>query len=251
MGFKGNKMFIRILLMFVILSFQNVCFGTMFIPIAFEKQVEEASSGVEVYLNSSRVFKNAIGAIMTEYNFDVLESFNFPDEEGENKKLKLVLPGGTLKDVTSVIEGAPSFNLREKSFLLLKKIESNFFLSNFSLGKFKIEESNGKVFYVSDVFPLDLNVGRIEKNKMIELMKSKWKTSFRSAPRAAPIVYGEDSRSKLISSVFKNASKKQATQAIEEKQEIPFFFWSAVVILIFCFSIIFIKLSKNENNHKS
>jgi hypothetical protein len=217
----------------------------------FEKQVEEASSGVEVYLNSSKVFRNAVGAIMTEYNFDVLESFNLSEDEIENKKLKLTLPGGTFKDITTMIEGAPTFNLKEKSFLLLKKIESNFFLSNFSLGKFKIEENNGKVFYVSDVLHAGVNSGRIDKNKMIELMKSKWKISLNETSKVVLATAEKNSQPRLLSSMFKNEVKRRPAQLVEINQDIPLFFWSAIVIVLFCFAFIFYKLSKNENNHKS
>lgn len=240
----------KILLMLITLSFQNTCFATMFNPIALEAQVEEATAAVEVYLNSSKVFKNALGAIMTEYSFDVLESFNLSNDEIENNKLKLTLPGGTFKDTTSMIDGAPNFNVNEKSFLLLKKIESSFYLSNFSLGKFRIEENHGEVFYVSDLFPQDPAVGRIEKNKMIKLMEEKWNISFSDELKVVTVTDDPTSQSRLFSSVIKTAHKRSPAQALEEKQETPLFFWSAIVIVILSFSFVFLKLSKNESEKK-
>jgi len=212
--------------------------------------VEEATSGVEVYLNSTKVFKNALGGIMTEYSFNVLEAYNLSNDELDDQKLKLIMPGGTLEGKTSMIDGAPKFNLKEKTFLLLKKIESTIYLSNFTLGKFRVEEEKGKVFYVSDVFPTDPNVGKIEKNKMLELMKSKWKTSFNKKPETIVINDGEKTKRKSFAAIFKMAERRQPAQIVEEIHEVPFFFWSAITIVSFCFGFIFLKLSKSGNQNK-
>jgi hypothetical protein len=232
------------------LTFQGVCFGTIFFPMPFEKQVEEATFGVEVYLSSTKVFRNALGAIVTEYSFDVLEAYNLKSEDLENQKLKLTMPGGTVNGLTSIVDGAPQFNLKEKTFLLLKKIESTLYLSNFTLGKFKVEEDKGKIFYISDVFPTDPHIGRIEKNKMIELMKSKWKTSFQQKAKTVKSIENESSKARPISAIFKMVQKRQPAQIAEDGHVVPLFFWGAILIVVSCFGFIFFKLSKSEHQHK-
>lgn len=239
----------KLMLILFAISLQNICLATIFLPLPFEKQVEEATSGVEVQLNSSRVFKNALGTIMTEYSFDVLEAYNLSDEDLENQKLKLTMPGGSFEGITSVIDGAPQFNQEERSFLLLKKIESKIYLSNFSLGKFKIEEQDGKVFYVSEVFPTDPKIGRIAKNKMIELMKTKWKTSL-SEPSIIIEPEVDANYAKPLTAFFKNNDKRQPAQEAAVAAEIPAFFWSAMLIFAFFFTFIFFKLGKSEHQHK-
>lgn len=240
-------------LILVLAFIQNACYATMFFPLPFEKQVEEATSGAEVHLSSTRVFKNAVGLIMTEYSFDVLEAYNLLDADLENAKLKLTMPGGTFDGITSMIDGAPQFKQDEKSFLLLKKIDSKIYLSNFTLGKFKIQELEGKTFYVSEVFPYDINIGRIPKDKMIDLMKTKWKTSFTDQSDKVVNSADQNVRPKVISAFFKSTSyKREPSQELELNKEVPLFFWSSIFILFFFAIFIFLKLSKggvqNKNN---
>lgn len=246
-------MFKKSVLGLLVLLIQGVCQATMFFPLPFEKQVEEATSAVEVQLASTKVFKNALGAIMTEYSFNVLEAYNVYENDLENQKLKLTMPGGTFEGITSMIDGAPQFNAEEKSFLLLKKIESKIYLSNFTLGKFKIQEQNGKTYYVSEVFPSDPNIGKIAKEQMVELMKTKWKISFSDTPETM-MAPGSESRSKPLTALFKSAEKRQPAQEAEEgreAREVPIFFWTAIFTLGFFFAFIFIKLGKSEHQHKS
>jgi hypothetical protein len=243
---------------FAILFFgiQNVCFATMFLPLPFDKQVEEATSAVEVKLESSKVFKNASGLIMTEYSFDVLESYNLTDEDLDNQKLKLSMPGGTYNGITSMIDGAPQFNKDERSFLLLKKVDSKNYLSNFTLGKFKIQEFEGKSYYVSEVFPMDPKVGRISKEKMIELMKSKWRITL-TIPKLIPTrvtASASAADSAEIRPIIKSVQDLEREPAQEESitnEGVPIFFWSAIVLFAFFFSFIFFKLGKTEIQHKS
>lgn len=234
-------------LVLVMMFMQNFCWATMFFPLPFEKQIEEASSGVEVRLGSSRVFKNALGTIMTEYSFDVLEAYNLSDDDLENQKLKLTMPGGSFEGITSVIDGAPEFRPEEKSFLLLKKIDSKIYLSNFTLGKFKIQVHEGKTYYVSEVFPMDANIGRIQKEKMIELMRSKWKTSFSEKPGELLKTTSDTPKLEALSVFFKNAERRQPAQEMEVNRGVPFFFWSSIGVLLVFFTFIFFKLSKRDN----
>lgn len=233
--------------------------ATMFVPLALEKQVEEATSAVEVKLSNTRVFKNEAGMIMTEYAFNVLENYNLSSEDLENKKLNLTMPGGTYDGVTSTIDGAPQFSLGEKSFLLLKKVESKNYLSNFTLGKYKIQSYEGKTYYVSEVFPLDPKIGRISKDKMIDLMKTKWKTSFSTIEDLSPAAGGATMsvREKKIEKVespivaiFKKIDREPA-QTLDADESVPFSFWGSLFIVVFFFSVIFFKLGQSGQKHKS
>lgn len=225
----------------------NLCMATMFSKISLEKQVEEATSGVEVKLEETRVFKNDTGLIMTEYSFNVLESYNFSPEDLKDQKLKISMPGGTFNGMSTMIDGAPQFVKGDRSFLLLKKINSNIYLSNFTLGKYSIQELDGKTYYVSDVFPMDQEIGKISKEKMIEMMRDKWKIS-RVIP--APTIT-HPSPGGVIRPVVKSIYDLDRSPAQESVDEgIPLFFWSAFAVFICFFVFIFLKLGKSEINHK-
>lgn len=150
-------------------------YATTFRPMPLEQLVEESNMAASVELKSKRVFSNEMGLIFTEFSFNVNESYNLNSSDLDNGDLKLVMAGGSLNGVTSYIDGAPTFSVGEKSFLLLKKIESRIYLSNFTMGKYKIENVDGNTFYVSSVFPQDSELGRVRKDKMIELVKLKFK----------------------------------------------------------------------------
>lgn len=231
-----------------ILVLANAAFATMFFPLSFDKQIDEATSAAEVKLLSFRVFKNSAGAIMTEYSFEVLESYNLNQKDLDQGHLKLVMPGGTLDGITSMVDGAPVFLNGEKTFLLLKKIESRLYLSNFTLGKYKIQSYEGKDFYVSEVFPTDQNIGRISKEKMIELINEKWKIS--SAPRletARPLL----SRIPPLPERFPVFEKRGPAQEAIASEEVPVFFWGALILVSFFFGVIFFKLRQNGQLNKS
>lgn len=245
----SKKITFAVLIMIV----QNVSFATMFTPLPFDTQVEEATSAVEVKLENTKVYKNASGLIMTEYSFNVLESYNLADDDLENQKLKLSMPGGTYNGITSMIDGAPQFNKDERSFLLLKKIDSKNYLSNFSLGKFKIQNYEGKTYYVSEVFPMDPKIGRISKDKMIELMKNKWKITL-MIPKIIPAYETASTPVAEMRPLIKSVHDLEREPAQEESisnEGVPVFFWSAIALFAFFFSFIFFKLGKTECKQKS
>lgn len=227
----------------------SLAWATMFFPMPFEKQVEEANSGVEARLSASKVFKNNSGMIMTEYRFDVLESYNLSNDDLDKKQLVLTMPGGTYDGITSMIDGAPQFKIGEKTFLLLKKIESKIYLSNFTLGKFKLQEHEGKTYYISEVFPLDPNIGRISKDKMIDLMKEKWKISQNSSEESIPKMLVPFNNSPVLKSNGPRFEKRVPAQVDSVTEETPIFFWSALFLVIFFFGLIFFKLGKSEHQH--
>lgn len=167
-------------LSFLIVFYSSIAFATTFQKASLVQIINQADSAAEVELKSKKTFMNKMGIIQTEYSFLVLENYNVNESDLELDLLKITMVGGSYEGVTSFIEGAPEFKIGEKSFLLLKKIESKIYLSNFTLGKFKIETSNGEIYYSSVVFPEDAELGKIKKEKMIELVKQKFNITLKS-----------------------------------------------------------------------
>lgn len=149
--------------------------ATTFQAMPLEKLIDESSGAAEVELKEKKSFMNKMGMILTEYTFNVGESYNVDNSDLDGEFLKITMTGGTVNGVTSFIDGAPEFDVGEKSFLLLKKIESKMYISNFTLGKYKVSEEDGKVVYVSTVFPNDSDIGKVKKDRMIDMIKMKFK----------------------------------------------------------------------------
>lgn len=157
------------------ISFKTM--ATTFQLMPLEQLIDESSSGAEVELKSKKTFMNKVGMIMTDFSFRVIEGYNISESDMNDELITITMSGGSLNGVTSYIDGAPEFAVGEKSFLLLKKIESKLYLSNFTMGKYKIEESEGQTYYVSSVFPYDTDLGKVKKERMIDLMKLKFKVT--------------------------------------------------------------------------
>lgn len=151
--------------------------ATTFNPISIEKQVEEATGAAVVELVSAKPYRKDNGYIYTEYSFKIIENFNVSKSDLSGNELKIDMLGGKLDGVTSMIEGAPEFIKGKRIFVLLKKINTQIYLSNFTLGKYEIENVHGKDYLISDVFPMNAKIGRISKSKMINLMNEKWHLS--------------------------------------------------------------------------
>lgn len=163
-------------IIFVSLIFANIANATQFLPISIENQIKEADFAVEATLDSLKVYKNINGLVVSQYNFLVNEGFGTNDKE-----IRLEIPGGTLDGVTTLIESGPVFNVKEKTFLLLKKIESKIYLSNFTMGEYKIINIDGKTFYRSLVFAHDAALGMVTKEKMRKLLLEKWESASSSS----------------------------------------------------------------------
>lgn len=161
-------------LSFLVVFLISTAFATTFQKASLVQIINQADSAAEVELKSKKTFMNKMGIIQTEYSFSLLENYNVSESDLEMDLLKITMVGGTYEGVTSFIEGAPDFQVGERSFLLFKKIESKIYLSNFTLGKFKIQTSNGETYYSSVVFPEDSELGKIKKEKMIELVRQKF-----------------------------------------------------------------------------
>jgi hypothetical protein len=153
----------------------SVAKATFFQPMPLEQLVGESNAAAEVILKEKKSFMNKIGIIQTEFKFILSDSFNLSDSDLDGEFLTITMTGGSYGGVTSFIDGAPTFEIGEKSFLLLKKLESKIYLSNFTLGKYKVISEGGESWYVSSVFPYDQEIGKIKKEKMLEVVKQKFK----------------------------------------------------------------------------
>jgi hypothetical protein len=239
------------LLCFLVL-FINDSYATLFVPLPIDKQVEEANAAAEVKLESARSFRDDRGMTMTEYRFNVLDSFSLAPEDLDAGQLVMTMMGGTFEGMTSYIDGAPKFQIGKRNFLLLKKIQSKYYLSNFTLGQYDIVLVDGKDVLVSEVFPQDPKVGRISKEKMIELIKEKWKISHFLAPKESP------SQMKIVNNKMvaspPNAPKIEARSPAQDEsatESTPMFFWWALAFVTGFFSLFFIKMSTHRAETKS
>lgn len=208
-------MFKKFLILLVLGCFSARVFATTFQAMPLEKLVEESSSAAEVELKSKRSYMNKMGMIFTEFTFQVGESYNVESSDLEGEFLKINMAGGTVNGLTSFIDGAPDFAVGEKSFLLLKRIESKMYLSNFTMGKYKIEEKDGQVYYVSVVFPMDAEIGKVKKEKMIDMIKLKYKLS--RAPETDSVVPSIDK--KEVKAVFKSSHKWEKRAPAQEDMD--------------------------------
>ncbi len=234
-----------------LIIFLNVSYATIFAPLSFEKQVEEANSAAEVKLETSRAFRDERGMIMTEYRFSVVDSFSLPVEDLDGGQLVITMMGGSFEGMTSMIDGAPKFQVGKRNFLLLKKIQSKFYLSNFTLGQYDIVTSDGEDMLVSEVFPLDPKVGRIAKDKMIELIKEKWKVSALPVPKESSMQINVAAKKANPSPGAAKIEARSPAQAEGVSESTPMFFWWALAFVTGFFSLFFIKLSAHRVENKS
>lgn len=172
---KTKKAYTYFLVVLLFMVFSISAFATTFQKMPLAKLIEDSHAAAEVSLKEKKSYMNKMGVIMTDYIFTLGESYNILDTDLEGEYLKVSLIGGSIDGVTSYIDGAPEFEVGEKAFLLLKKIESKIYISNFTMGKYKIEEVSGQKYYVSSVFPMDSDIGRVKKERMIEVIKTKLK----------------------------------------------------------------------------
>lgn len=229
-----------IIIMFTLLMSLK-SFATMFQAIPLEQLIEESSSAAEVELKSKKSYKNKHGTIMTDFSFNVIEGFNLSGDDVVGNVLRITMSGGTIDGITSFIDSAPEFTEGEKSFLLFKKIESRLYLSNFSMGKYKIENVHDQIYYISTVFPFDKDLGVVKKERMVDLMKMKFKFTKASGPDsfkpADPMV-------KQLASVDQKKldERKPAQERLDEKQEFYEVIWGFIALLTVSGLIIWWKL---------
>jgi hypothetical protein len=223
--------------------------ATTFQVMPLEQLVSESNAAAEVELKEKKSFMTPMGMIQTTFKFIVHESYNLSDSDLESELLAITMTGGTVGNLTSFIDGAPDFSVGEKTFLLLKKQDTKIYISNFTMGKYKVLEYEGQKYYVSSVFPADRDIGRVKKERMVELIKEKFKlstsdkTTFRTpVPVVAPV---------NVNSVHeKTKANREIAQIENAEPESQKGFWALMVyLMIFVISSIFLwwKLGKGAN----
>lgn len=227
----------KIILSLFMLFMSAHLWAATFIPLSLEQMVTEATGGAEVILASKRAFQTPHGLIQTEHVFEVLESSNLEKNDLEGNYLKLVMMGGTLNGLTSYIDGGPEFKIGEKSFILLKRVQGQMYLSNFTMGKFDIEEIEGEVFYKSVVFPKSEELGKVKKNKMLEMLSLKNTVTRNPYPDQQVL---ENPADKGLEIQAKSFDKKERTPASNDFVSSTSFHLMSVFILcwlsVMCFS---------------
>ncbi len=218
-------------------------FATMFQVIPLEQLIEESSCGAEVELKSIKTYKNKYDTIMTDFSFNVLEGFNLSDGDMDDNIITVSMAGGTIDGITSFIDSAPEFDVGEKSFLLLKKIESRFYLSNFTMGKYKIEVVEDQVYYISTVFPYDKDLGRVKKERMIDLMKMKFKMTSTPKPHSFKLSQTVNEQSASMTRL-KFDERKPAQEKNTKNQDFYGVIWGFLALSFVSGVIIWWKLKK-------
>jgi hypothetical protein len=207
---KTKKVYISFLGVLLFIVFPIFARATTFQKMPLDKLIEDSHAAAEVSLKEKKSYMNKMGVIMTDYIFNLGESYNILDSDLEGEFLKLSLIGGSVDGVTSYIDSAPEFSVGEKAFLLLKKIESKIYISNFTMGKYKIEEVSGQKYYVSTVFPMDSDIGRVKKERMIEVIKTKLKQISTPAEEKTVDIPAVDNKN--VSTIVINQKKRTPAQ---------------------------------------
>ena len=242
---KMKKLQVLVVVLFAVLISSTQVQATSFQRAPLSKLVEESHAAAEVELKEKKSFMNKSGVIMTDYIFNLGEAYNLSDADFEGKSLKITMMGGTVNGVTSFIDGAPEFTVGEKSFLLLKKIESKIYISNFTMGKYKIEEKEGKTYYVSSVFPMDAEMGRVAKERMIDLVKTKFKTTnIDDQKLLAPQETEEKMAEDELKPLFKGRLPADDNDETRESSEGVVVMWGFFLLLLISGSTIWWKLKQ-------
>ena len=239
-------MFQWTIILFLTIGALNL-FATTFIPLTIDKQIESASGAADVELISKKSIKDISGHIYTDYEFHVLSMINFTASDFDQGKLLIHLPGGTLDGLTTLVDGSPQFEIGKRCFILLKKVDSKIYLSNFTLGVYDYSFINGQNYLINEVFPNYPKVGKISRVEMIKKMNSIWKISFEENKKLNLInadqrlVYNNQNTLNKIT-----FQKRKPAEAVDKKfdlREILIFLFALIGIV---FSLFLLKSNKNE-----
>ncbi len=168
--------FIFIFLNVIIFSFKpSRLLATTFIPLSIETQVQQSDLAIRGHVIKKRVvYSHDLKMAVTEYYFQVVESMAY-DEKNLPKmfEVKVLVPGGHFQGHDYYTVGAPHFNINEEAFVILKKIKDEFWVSNLSLGKYKVltESDDSSLYLKSSVFTYDKNLNHISGEYVKKLFK--------------------------------------------------------------------------------
>lgn len=201
------KSLLSIFMAFLFLMHLSTAQAITYVPISFDKLMDETQAIAEVVLVTKRSYKTPLGLISTEYTFEVKESSGLEDYLNSTKLLSFSMVGGSLDGFTTHIDGAPVFTEGEEALILLKIVNGHLYLSNLGVGKYKILRKDGEIFYQSTVFPDDKELGIVSKEKMFGGLKLD--------QRAAPLEVKD--KTTMINHREELKSKLRAPAQAEEK----------------------------------
>ena len=154
---------IRILLILFCLLFSLLAEATTYIPLALDRQLDDADSVIHGIYKGNSYKKLKDGEVVTELLFEVNHSAGIrPNEILAPKNFKVMIPGGVWQGVVYHVYGGPIFQEEEEVVLMLKKSADGFFLSNLALGKYQVFTQDGQKYLRSAVFPDHHSLGRIQ-----------------------------------------------------------------------------------------
>ena len=152
-------------LVYLFLFFLGRAMAMSYMPIPFEKQLEE-SDGVMEGMYLSHEFKKTDDKIVTIYTFSVIKFVGFSSNEIYNQNnFQILIPGGTWHNETYHVEGIPHFSKDESvcaNHNQLGNIDYNEYvrLVNKVFNKRFAGFSNGKNVYLQGESVLEKNTGR-------------------------------------------------------------------------------------------
>jgi hypothetical protein len=153
--------------------------ATLFIPIPISNQIDESDIIIHaVYIDKSFKVLSSTGEIVTKHKFKLV---NFIGELQKdyinNEYIEVLSPGGSWQGIKYYVEGVPDFIENEEVILFLKKKSNGYWIQNLKLGKYGINRK--KLILISEVFPNDQKLGKIEIMYFEKLVSKKFKKSWK------------------------------------------------------------------------
>ena len=164
--------------LYLLLCFLGQAVAMSYMPIPFEKQLEESDGVIEgIYL--SHEFKKTNDKIVTIYTFSVSKFVGFSSNEIYNQNnFQILIPGGTWHNESYHVEGIPHFSKDEQVVLLIKKSKRGFQLTNLGLGKYVVQTIDRKKVISSSVFANHNQLGNIDYNEYVRLVNKVFNKRF-------------------------------------------------------------------------
>ncbi|MBL7665537.1 MAG: hypothetical protein JNM93_10425 [Bacteriovoracaceae bacterium] len=158
------------LLTFLILS---PTFATTFIPIAIEKQVEDANGIIFGVYHGKYVYKKQNDEVVTELSFSIESSVGISSNEiAKASEFKVLIPGGEWQGVVHKVHGVPKFSEQERVMLFLTRShDGNYWVQNLGLGKYELKMKGNQTILVSSIFPYHPQMGQIPISKFYDIVR--------------------------------------------------------------------------------
>ncbi len=209
--------------------------ATTFAPVSIESQIRESSAVIVGEYLRGRSARSDNGDIITIHTFlvdkEIGATQNLEQKSGE-ATIEVLAPGGTIGDLTTLVEGSPRFSINRPSLLFLKSGQTHHWIQNLALGTYDLKTFGGEKLFINPVFPNNGSMGKISAAKMFSLIEkvkgmpfSSPKTAFQkiSAP-AMTTIAKENHRSPASYKNFSKAPSKTRSKANESDVD----YWAIV-----------------------